>query len=207
MQAFPRRSAWCHATRRASLSWPTLTWSDALTAPSRSCRLLPLALCSALSRPGVGLPGPGAHNCTTAEDQAHGNDISMATAEGQGLLNLSHIHWPCPPGRLFLKCIFFSFLKPCSWKLINKKKKTKRTSCDEYDDIFLDLGNITWETNHVVSDFFPAFIVYFYNWDLFFWGGCTKILIFCYFYGFCVSGLQGVRRELKSHTQTNTRAD
>lgn len=145
-RAFLRRSAWCLGMRKASWLWPTRTWSAASTVPSRSCRLQPPALCSALFGPGMGLPGPGAHNCTTVEDQAYGDNISMAKAAGQGFVNLSHIHWPCPPGWLFLKCIFFSFPKPRSWKSKNKrKKKRKRTSMEavtnEYDDIFLDLGN------------------------------------------------------------------
>lgn len=133
--------------RRVSWLWPTRTWSAASTVPSKSCRLLPLALCSALSGSGMGLPGPGAHYCTTEENQAHGDDISMAKAVGQGFVNLSHIHWPCPPGRLFLKCIFFSFPKPRSWKSKKKTKGKKRTDMEavtnEYDDIFLDLGNKT----------------------------------------------------------------
>lgn len=101
-QAFLRRSAWCLGTRKVSWLWPTRTWSAALTVPSRSCRPLHPALCSAAFRPGrVELPGPGAHFCTTVEDQAQRDDISMAKAAGQGFVNLSHIHWPCPPGRLF----------------------------------------------------------------------------------------------------------
>lgn len=101
-RAFLRRSAWCLGTRKVSWLWPTRTWSAALTVPSRSCRPLHPALCSAAFRPGrVELPGPGAHFCTTVEDQAQRDDISMAKAAGQGFVNLSHIHWPCPPGRLF----------------------------------------------------------------------------------------------------------
>lgn len=148
-QAFLKRSAWCLGMRKVSWLSPTLTWSAALTAPSRSCRLQPPALCSALFGPGVGLPGPGAHYCTTAEDQAYGDDISMAKAAGQGFVKFSHIHWPCPPGWLFLKCIFFSFPKPRSWKLKNKRKKKKqengqiRKLWQTRMTFFLDLGNKT----------------------------------------------------------------
>lgn len=46
-----------------------------------------------------------------------------------------------------------------------------------YDDIFLRFGEQS-ETQNMTFWTFPAFIVCFYSWGLFFWGGCTKILIF-----------------------------
>lgn len=209
--AFLRRSAWCRGMRRASWSWPTRTWSVASTVPSRSCTAQPPALCSALFGPGMGLPVPGAHYCTAAEDQSHGDDISMAKAAGQGFVNLSHIHWLCPPGRLFLKCIFFSFPKPPQLKNRKNKqdKKHKRTKTEpvtnEYDDIFLDLGNkqekkpVRFWTFFWLLLFVSTFGVYF------FWRGCTKILIFHYCYQYVWVAYR-VYRELESHRNINTRA-
>ncbi len=106
-RAFLRRSAWCLEMRKASWLWHIRTWSAALTAPSRSCRPQPPALCSAHFGPGVGLPGPGAHYCTTREDQAHRDDISMAKEAGLRFMNLSHIHWPCHTRKAFSKVYFF----------------------------------------------------------------------------------------------------
>lgn len=88
-QVFLRRSAWCHGTRKASWSSPTLTSSAALTVPSRSCSPWLPALCST----SFGWDCPDLeHTCTTEEEQARGDDISTATAAGQSLVNLSHIH-------------------------------------------------------------------------------------------------------------------
>lgn len=70
-----------------------------------------------------------------------------------------------------------------------------------YDDIFLRFGEQS-ETQNMTFWTFPAFIVCFYSWGLFFWGGCTKILIFCQvllFLWICVSGLQGEQRAKITH--------
>lgn len=81
---------------------------------------------------------------------------------------------------------------------------------NEYDDIFLDLGNKR-ETNDEVLNFFPAFIVHFYNWGLFFRRGCTKILIFLLifviFMKMCEWPTGCTERAKVSHTDINTRAN
>lgn len=66
--------------------------------------------------------------------------------------------------------------------MVNKRKtreirKLWRTITMRF---FLDSGEQNEKQNFDVLNFFPAFIVYFYRWGLFFRRGCTKILIFCF---------------------------
>lgn len=125
-RVFLRRSAWFLGTRKASWLLRTRTWSAASTVPSRSCRLLRPALCSALYGPRAGLSGPGAHNCTTAEDQAHTHTHNISTqqrAARQGFVNLSHIHWSLSTRKAFLKWIFVFVLFSQTLQLEMKTEK------------------------------------------------------------------------------------
>lgn len=81
---------------------------------------------------------------------------------------------------------------------------------NEYDDIFQIWGTKR-ETKHEVLNFFPAFIVYFYSWGLFFCGGCTKILIFLLifviFMNMCEWPTGCTERAKVTHMDINTRAE
>lgn len=89
--------------------------------------------------------------------------------------------------------MYFFLIFPKNPQLKNGKQKKKKKKIprateavtNNYEDIFLDLGEQNEKQNHGVLNFFPAFIVYFYSLGSFFRRGCTKILIFLFsFYYF-----------------------
>lgn len=158
-RVFLRRSAWCPGMRRASWWSPIRTWSAALTAPSRSCRPQPLALCSApyraqtWSAPLHYSGGPGSQTSAQWRQRGGASWTSVTYTDS------------CPPGTIFVKHIYIFFVAE-NWKT-NKKKRKIRLTWKLWWMTFLkkttkNLGNKNQK------HFFPAFIVYFYSWGCFF---------------------------------------